>query len=385
MKILYTIAGTYRPAGMERVLANKANALTAAGHEIIIVTTDQKGRKNAFPLDPSIRCVDLAVGYEDNNGKSFIDKLVRYPFKQIRHRRGLRALLKEEKPDITVSMFCGDERFLPSFKEGGRKVLEIHFSRFKRMQYGRKGIWALADKYRSRQDLKVASRFDRFVVLTEEDREYWEADARANGIDLSGMRVIANARSFRCSAPAALDEHSVIAVGRYSWQKHFDALLEAWKLAQTGDWKLWLVGDGEEREALERKALELGISDSVKFGKADGSSIAGVYQSSSILAMSSRYEGLPMVLIEAQAAGVPAVSFKCKCGPVDVISDGVDGILVPEGDIDSLASALSRLMSDEALRKRMGVAAFEASARYDEAAVMQKWFDLFEELAGGNE
>lgn len=381
MKIVYTIAGTYRAAGMERVLANKANSLSAAGHEVIIITTDQKGRKNAFPMDPVIRRLDLEIGYEDNNGASFLNKLIHYPAKKHKHRKELTELLMQEKADIVDSMFCGDERFLPKIKDGSKKVLEIHFSRYKRLQYGRKGLWAVADKWRSAKDLKVARRFDRFVVLTNEDKGYWESDAAEAGKRLENLRVIPNARTFRCAMPAELSEHLVIAVGRYNTQKHLDALLEAWSMASKGDWKLWLVGDGEEREALEAKARRLGIDGSVRFGSADGSNIVEVYQSASILAMSSRYEGLPMVLLEAQAAGVPAVSFACKCGPKDVISDGIDGFIVEEENIAALAAKLSELMGDEGLRKRMGAAAFKASDRFDEAAVMKMWDNLFNELA----
>lgn len=380
MKIIFTIAGTYRAAGMERVLANKANALSAAGHEVLVVTTDQKGRKNAFPMDPAIRQTDLAIGYEDNNGSSFFNKLIHYPVKQLQHRKRLTELLEKERADIVDSMFCGDERFLPKIKDGSRKVLEIHFSRYKRLQYGRKGVWAFADKWRSARDLKVASRFDRFVVLTNEDRTYWEADAAKAGKRLDNLRVIPNARTFRCATPADLKEHLVIAAGRYNIQKHLDALLEAWKIAVKDDWRLWLVGDGEEHEALERKAQELGVNGSVRFGSADSSNIVKVYQGASILAMSSLYEGLPMVLIEAQAAGVPAVSFACKCGPKDVITDGKDGFIVGEEDIAALAARLSELMGDEALRKRMGAAAYKASERFDESIVMQQWYDLFNEL-----
>ena len=71
-----------------------------------------------------------------------------------------------------------------------------------------------------------------------------------------------------------------------------------------------------------------------------------VYSNASILALSSRYEGLPMVLLEAQAAGVPVVSFECKCGPKDVLTDGVDGVLVREGDVDGLAKGILRLIND---------------------------------------
>lgn len=371
MKIVYNIAGTYNSGGMERVLANKANWLVKQGHEVVIVTTDQRGEKPFFPLDERIKCYDLGVNYEENNGKSFINKLIHYPFKQRKHKRKLTELLQSLRADVVISMFCNDASFIPSIKDGSKKILEIHFSRFKRLQYGRKGLWKLADEYRSRQDAKVAARFNRFVVLTEEDKEYWEG--------LKNMCVIGNARSFVLPKPAKLENKTVIAVGRYSYQKGFERLIAAWHQVcqHVDDWKLHLVGDGELREELQQQIEALNLKDKVILGKAETDMLT-VYKNASVLAMSSRYEGLPMVLLEAQAAGLPIVSFQCKCGPKDVIADGVDGFLVNEGDVDALAEKLMKLMNDEALRKKMGAAAFERSERYAEDRIMKQWTDLFD-------
>ena len=371
MKIVYNIAGTYNSGGMERVLANKANWLVKQGHEVVIVTTDQRGKKPFFPLDERIKCYDLEVNYEDNNGKSFINKLIHYPFKQRKHKRKLTELLQSLKADVVISMFCNDASFIPSIKDGSKKILEIHFSRFKRLQYGRKGLWKLADEYRSKQDAKVAARFNRFVVLTEEDKEYWEG--------LKNMCVIGNARSFVLPEPAKLENKTVIAVGRYSYQKGFERLIVAWHQVcqQVDDWKLHLVGDGELREELQQQIEALNLKNKVILGKAETDMLT-VYKNASVLAMSSRYEGLPMVLLEAQAAGLPIVSFQCKCGPKDVIADGVDGFLVNEGDVDALAKKLMMLMNDEVLRKKMGAAAYERSERYAEERIMKQWTDLFD-------
>ena len=97
--------------------------------------------------------------------------------------------------------------------------------------------------------------------------------------------------------------------------------------------------------------------------------------------MSSRFEGLPMALLEAQAAGLPIVSFACKCGPKDVITDGEDGFLVPEGDIGGLSNGMKRLMADESQRLSMGQAAFRNSERFDKEKIMSKWETLFQELS----
>ena len=368
MKLLYSIPALYRPAGMERVLAGKVNWLCRQTdgegrplYEVTVVTTDQMGRGHAFAMDGRVRFVDLGIGYESNNGASFVDKLVKYPFKQLRHRRRLSRLLADERPDVVISMFGGDERFLTRIGDGSRKVLEVHFSRFKRLQYGRTGIWALADRLRSRRDEKVVRRFDRFVVLTREDAGYWG--------ELDNLRVIPNARTFTCDKPATTVDRQVIAVGRYTYQKGFDMLLDAWRSIDTTGWRLRIAGAGDEMKDLPDNVVT-GLSDDMR----------SEYLHSSILALSSRYEGLPMVLLEAQAAGLPIVSFRCKCGPADVVTDGEDGLLVDEGDVASFAAALKRLMDDDDLRRRMGAAAYRNSDRFDEEKIMKLWVNLFEGL-----
>lgn len=362
MKLIYLIPGFYRAAGMERVLAEKAKWLVAHGYDILIVTSEQQNRSLAFPLDSRIRLEDLAIGYEDNNGSCFIDKILHFPAKQCKHRKALAALLNREKAHIVISMFGNEASFLPYIKDGSRKVLEIHFSRFKRLQYGRMGLWALADKWRSRHDEHTVCLYDRFVVLTEEDKSYWGS--------LDNIRVIPNPRTFTLPEPASLQSHTVLAVGRYTHQKGFDLLLQAWSRIDTRGWTLRIAGTGEP----------LGeVPDNVITGLS--SDIVEEYRNAAFLVMSSRYEGLPMVLLEAQAAGLPIVAFACKCGPRDVITDGEDGILVPEGDFAGLAAGMKRLMDDEGLRRKMGAEAFRNSEKYDKERIMVLWENLFHELS----
>ena len=101
------------------------------------------------------------------------------------------------------------------------------------------------------------------------------------------------------------------------------------------------------------------------------------YRRAAILALSSHYEGLPMALIEAQAYGLPAVSFDCKCGPREVIVDGVTGTLVPEGDVEALARALLELIRDPEWRRQMGAEAARLAVRFDFETIMQQWDKLF--------
>lgn len=375
MKIIYCIAGTCHSGGMERVLANKANYLTGHGYEVVIVTTDQRGLPPFFPLDGQIRCIDLGINYEENNGKPFANKLLHYPLKQYRHQKRLAAILEQEKPDVTISMFCNDAGFITRINDGSKKVLEIHFSKFKRLQYNRKGLWRLADLWRSKQDEKTVRRFDKFVVLTEEDKGYWG--------NLPNITVIPNANTFATSQAAALENKKVIAIGRYTYQKGFERLIEAWNILSPGfpGWKLDIIGNGEERDKLQDLIHAYHLDGQVTL-VSPTKSIDKVYLDASVLVMSSRYEGLPMVLLEAQAFGLPIVSFACKCGPKDIVANGETGFLVEENDIEGLARQLVKVMKDKNLRKQMGRKAKEASLRYAEDAVMAKWTALFDSLKG---
>lgn len=373
MKIAYCIAGTRHSGGMERVLANKTNWLIAHGYEIFIITTDQCGAKPYFELDNRIKCYDLGINYEENNGKSIWNKLIHYPEKQYRHKKALSQLLKKLRPDVTVSMFCNDASFMTSINDGSAKVLEIHFSRFKRLQYGREGLWRLADRWRSFSDIKTVHEFDRFVLLTEEDRQYWG--------NLSNMTVIPNANTAPLNKGYNSESTHVIAVGRFDYQKGFDRLVQAWHYVDRThpDWRLDIYGDGADRKMLQALISDLNLDGKVILHPST-TDIMNRYRESSFLVMSSRYEGLPMVLIEAQANGLPVVSFDCKCGPKDIITDGKNGLLVKESDISALSEAIIKLIKDKQLRQDMSHEAIKMMCRYDEESIMAQWVGLFNQV-----
>jgi len=370
MKIVYCILGTFNSGGMERVLANKTNYLAKLGYDITIITTDQNNQKPYFSLDKSIKQIDLGINYTENNNSGLFKKILDYPKKQKLHKNRLANQLNQIKPDITVSLFDHEVGLLPKINSAGKKIVEIHFSRFKRMQYGRKGVWKLIDKFRSKKDLKTVKEYDKFVVLTEEDKDYWG--------ELDNIVVIPNANSFPISERSKLDTNNVIAVGRYDYQKRFDDLIEIWRTvnASKPDWKLNIFGKGPEKENLQKLINDYDLRDSV-FLKDPVQDIGNQYLNSSMIVMTSRYEGLPMALLEGQAAGLPLISYACKCGPRDIIREGINGFLLEEGDKNAVANRLLSLMEDESLRDRLGEKSFELSKNFSEEVVMKKWIQLF--------
>lgn len=370
MKIVYCILGTFNSGGMERVLANKTNYLAKLGHDISIITTDQKNRKPYFDLDESIKQIDLGINYTENNSSGLLKKLFDYPKKQALHKKLLTEQLLAIQPEICVSLFDHEVDLLPEIKDGSKKIVEIHFSRFKRLQYGRKGIWKIIDSYRSKKDLKTVQKYDKFVVLTEEDKSYWG--------DLPNIIVIPNANSFPVSQRSNLTSKHVIAVGRYDYQKRFEDLVDVWKIVhqQEPDWKLNIFGKGPEKENLQNQINKLGLEKTLILQE-PVRNIDQQYLDSSMIAMTSRYEGLPMALLEAQASGLPMISYACKCGPRDIIQEGKNGYLLEEEDKAGMANKILELIRDPELRDTMGQHAFEMSGDFSEAAVMKKWIQLF--------
>ena len=222
----------------------------------------------------------------------------------------------------------------------------------------------------------VYPRLDVVSTLTEGDaddyRRHLEGRTRVvcmpNGVpELGGRR-------------AALDAKVVVAAGRMGPQKGFDRLLPVWaKVAREHpDWELRIWGGGKGIGKLRRQADELGIADSAHI-MGFTSKLHEEFADSSLYVMSSRNEGFPMVLLEAMSAGLPVVSYDCPTGPRDIVREGVDGYVVPNGDGDALAAALGRLMDDAEMRKAFGAAAVEGAARYDIAAIARRWEELLAE------
>lgn len=373
MKIIYCTHSTYNPGGMERVLLNKVTYLSQLpGWEVSVVTTDQNQRPPFYPFPEKVRMTDLEINYSEDNEKGAWKKITGYLRKRKEHKRKLTALLLKEKPDIVVSLYPSESSFIPDIKDGSKKVLELHYCKFFRLQYGRKGLLGWIDKLRTRQDEQIVRRFDKFVVLTNEDRGYWG--------DLPNIEVIPNAAMHVSDAYSDVMNKRVIAVGRLDYQKGFDRLIQAWQLVQhTGrftGWKLDIFGQGEWREMLQQMIDKAELQDTVRLNKPT-KQIGEEYVKSDMLVMSSNYEGFPMVMIEAMACGLPVVSFDYKCGPKDIIQTGINGLLVPNGDIQALADAMMKVMEDEAYRKMLSLNARKVVDTYSEQAVMSQWIRLF--------
>lgn len=376
MKLIYCIHSIYNPGGMERVLLNKVKWIVSnKGWDVTIVTTDQHSRPPFYPFPESVKLIDLNVNYSEDNGKNVVAKSLGYLRRRRLHKERLTELLVNEKADIVISLYPSESSFIPEIKDGSKKVLELHFCKFFRLQYNRKGLLGLIDKFRTIQDERIVKRFDKFVVLTDEDKENWG--------NLQNILAIPNASLAMFDKSSDLLSKRVIAVGRLDYQKGFDRLVKAWDIVWKTDlftdWRLDVFGQGEWQDMLQKMIDERGLSSCFRLNRPTND-IGKEYADSSLIVMTSNYEGFGMVLVEAMSCGVPAVAFDCQCGPRDIVCHGERGLVVKNGDIDGLAEAMMTLMREEKLRKRMGENAKKVVETYSEERVMRMWMELFEEL-----
>lgn len=377
IRLAYCIPSLDHSGGMERVLTAKANYLVdKLNYDVNIIITDDKGTKPYFPLSENINLIQLDVNIDNLWQYPIWKRLYLYKKKMKDYKRKLEICLCQIKPDITISLLRREINFINDIKDGSAKVGEIHFGRYK---YREANFWFLPNiankwityRWMAQLDKKV-KQLDRFVVLTHEDATYWKG--------LTNLMVIPNPITIKNDQYSDCTSKRAIAVGRYTYQKGFDMLISAWKevYKKHPDWHLFIYGGGN-REAYINQAKELKIENVVS---CEGSvnNITEKYLSSSIFILSSRFEGLPLVLMEAMAAGLSSVAFACPCGPKDIIKDGENGILCKNGNSEELASKICKLIENEKMRIQIGLNAANSIRSYSLDSIMHQWNDLFQEI-----
>lgn len=376
-KIVYCTPALYMAGGVERVLTLKANYFAGHyGYDITIILTDGRDKPLFYPLSDKVKVINLDINFEELWTCSFARKIVVYLRKQREFRRRLKAELMRIRPDITVSLLRREINFINSIPDGSRKIGELHVNRANYRNFEANDTNFIKRLFAKSWMLSLVThvkKLDRFVVLTDEDRRTWT--------ELDNVCVIPDPLSFRPSECSTLTERRVIAVGRYVYQKGFDLLLQAWSQVEkaTPDWQLAVFGTGD-RGPYEHLIDELGIDRERCRLNGSTTDIQKEYADSSVFVFSSRFEGFGMVLVEAMACGLPVVSFDCPCGPKDIVTDGVDGLLVDSGNVDKLADSLIRIIGDDALRKRMADKARVNVRRFDMEVLAERWRQLFDEV-----
>ena len=376
MKIAYCTPSLYIAGGIERVLTTKMNYLAdKAGYEVWVILTDGKDKNPYFPLSDKIHIVNLDLNFEELWSLGFLKKIFVYLKKQRIYKKKLKEALYEIRPDITVSTLRREINFITSIKDGSRKVGEMHVNRANYRNFEANDTNALKkifERIWMKSLVGKLKKLDQFVVLTDEDRRNWH--------ELDNVTTIPNPLNVFPTIESNQSARKVIAAGRYCYQKGFDLLLRAWAIVNEKhkDWHLDIYGAGKNVE-YKNLVNTLNICQNVGINPPTDN-IYAKYADASIFVFSSRFEGFGMALLEAMATKLAVVSFACPCGPKDIISDGNDGVLVTNEDIQELADKICYLIENEEERKSMAENAKLKAMQYSVDNIMHRWIRLFESL-----
>lgn len=346
VRVFFLIESLISPAGTERIASDIVNALFQARVNVSFVVLSTCA-ETYYELKDGIRIFALNTSFG-----SRIQAVVK-----------LRKLLKEESPDFLINVGVPMGQIsLPA--AWGLKTKIIGWEHFNLHAGSRLGYyWRLL----------AAKLSYKTIVLTQKDRSDYLRKVNADIV------CIPNFITRFIESKSKLESKIVLSVGRLTYQKGYDLLLQSWQIVkkQMPDWKLQIVGSGSDERELKMQATALGVLDSVCFIPATNN-VGQYYRQASLYVMSSRFEGMPMVLLEAKMHGLPCVSFNCPNGPTEIIKDQIDGLIVELGDIEALAEKMLELMWDKNKLQRFGKKGKEdALKRFTIESCVEKWRILF--------
>ena len=380
MRIVYIYDAIARIGGIERVFVEKMNYLAEVyNYDVFLITSSQGEHPYPFTLSPQITHFDINVPLHNQYKYKYFTRLWKKILLEQTFEKRLQLRIKEINPDIIV----GTSNFKPDvicqLKCNAKKIIESHCARsYTGVNDGvnRNRLMQWLHELQIKRVYKlIEHKCDIVVTLTQNDFTEWRRAKKVQIIPNMTQVVTSNNGIKKKS-------NHVISIGRMSYQKGFDRLISAWEIVKQkhANWSLDIYGDnGTLKFDLEKQIKELRLANEIAI-HGPTNEITRKYQETEFYVMSSRYEGWGLVLVEAMTCGIPCVSFDCPHGPSDIIKNGVNGILVKNGDIQGLADAICWMIEHEEERKRMGIAAKETSKKYAPEVIMKQWNELFKEL-----
>jgi len=353
-KILFII-GSMQAGGAERVASRLcSNWASSEGLDVTLATGDEIVN-DFYKVDPRVSRVSLSFNYA---AVSVIKRVV----EQIHRFFSIRSLLKQVEPDIII---------LSATEISLRVLFNLLFCRSPIIVCEHNNYYAVKSKFKRICRLLLYRKATHLLLLAERDIESYTSRyfPRHKILVMPNPLGIEN-NSFEYESSS----FQLLAVGRLCEQKAFYRLVEIFKKINS-KYTLNIIGEGPERENIQKLITKLGLSDRVKL-VGHVTNMDRYYKESSLLLMTSIYEGLPMVIGEANAFGLPVIAFDCPTGPAEMIVNGKNGYLINDGDTEGFYKCVNEVVENSSLLKYMSQAAFEASKKYSIKNISLKWSNL---------
>ncbi len=381
MKIAFLVFNLDGMGGTSRSAITQANAL-ADNHDVRLVSVTRSGRRPRYEIDPRIT-VDYLVHAVEGDPPAAVRSVAVDP--------GLAAELHARPSILVPTRWDGQfsaltdvamEEYLPRLK-ADVLVTVTPALLASAVQLAPSSVAIVHQEHRSSSDrtsgleclLSFAPRADVVAVLTPSMEDWLRGQL---GVTAPETVVMPNPLPIGFSPRSRLSNPLIVAAGRLVAEKQFGKLIAAFGdiAEEIPEWRLRILGDGPQRVELRRRIRKLNLYDRVELPGAT-TDMPSEWARAGVSVLTSRSEGLPLVVQEAMAAGVPVASFDCAAGPREIIEHEVNGLLVSPDSRDGMASALLRLATDHDLRQRLGEGAWRSSRQYAPDSVAAHWVDIF--------
>lgn len=373
MRIVYCLDNVYSLGGIARITLVKANALSKIeGNSIFICVLDEKYVPQ-MQINDEINVVNLGVIYQES-GTSRLMIHLKNTLAKFLHYISLYKNLNKIQPDIVVSTGQKGTHLLQWIPicSHPKKIREYHFVRnYMDYQCHSRLSWMKNRLERLYDNITRFYGYDLIAILTKEDVERnWNGNKK--------VIIVPNPITGSIDKKSSCDNKIMIAAGRLHEQKNFASMIRVWQSVyeKHPDWQLHIYGDGWLKSELEEQISTSKYPNAVRLmGKTDR--MLEKMSEASAYIMTSEFEGLPLVLIEAMSVGLPIVSYACPCGPKDIISEGKDGFLVTIHDEKNMSERISWLIEHDKERKEMGENAVFKSRKYQIDPIISTWMSIF--------
>lgn len=369
MKLLYIMNKIDGRGGLNRIAFDKINYLINM-YEIEVIYFGKGNSKPFYYVDDRIVFHNIEIDAFSSFRKK-VENLFKVYFDYVH-------LLRRIKPDVIVNMNTNILSWIIPFVNFKiPKLIELHQSFdgvriFNEKAFGKN---SLKSKFSMFLRYSIYPKYDKIIVLTHTDKRKW---------GFKNIEVIPNFTNMPIENKGIVKSHNFLWVGRLSHQKGIDLLIKIWDtfLKVDSDWHLVIIGNSIDINGPKEKLLEY-LKKTVGKNRItyveETKEMPKFYRESSIYLSTSRYEGLPLCLIEAATMGKPIIGFDIT-GNDEVVDNGKNGILVPPYDIASYVSAMNELSFSETKRHIYSCKSLEKSKDFNKEIIMKKWVNLFDDI-----